>query len=189
MEKRREDKTNTVQIKRTNVRRNATVQYLSYLLNVSPYVSSFVQYLSYFLSVSPYVRSFLQYLSYLLNASPYVSSFAQYLSYLLNVSPYVSSFVQYLSYFLSVSLYVSSFVQYLSSVFVLSSQRFSVRYSDSLLIYHKASCYYFAVALLQRSSSSQCRLCSTHAVIFCHCCSAMKTAFVQSFRCAHCRHW
>ena len=41
----------------------------------------FVQYLSYLLSVSPYVSSFVQYLSYLLNVSPYVSWFVQYLSY------------------------------------------------------------------------------------------------------------
>ena len=42
--------------KRTNVRRNTfSVQYLSYLLNVFPYVSSFVQCLSYFLNVSLYV--------------------------------------------------------------------------------------------------------------------------------------
>ena len=79
--------------------------------------------------------------------------------------------------------------QFVCTVFVLSSQRFSVRYSDALLIYHKASCCYFAAVLLQRSSSSQCRFCSTHAVIFSHCCSAVKTAFVQPFRCAHCSHF
>ena len=98
------------------------------------------------------------------------STFLRTLVPLYSICPIFSTFLRTLVRLYSICLIFSAFLRTLVrlySICLIFSTFLCTGYSDALLMYHKASCCYFAIiAILQRSSSSQCRFCSTHAVTF-----------------------